>query len=169
MAIKHEETTIGETQYRVRQLPAGKARKLLTRMFGVAGPALGALIEKSDGASPADGVEEDDEGQLDTAGVASALTRLALDLKEDDLEYIVGQLFDSGCVDMRTDSGDWLKLSLSLADAHFTGALAEQFKLIGFALKVNYGDFLGVLGAAKGKLKRPRPQTTPTSSNSQQT
>lgn len=157
MGIETKEKTIGDYTYRVSQLPASKARKLLIRLFRVAGPSLGKVLESlegKDGTMQVAALKGDKGGiDVDLSKISDALALLATNVFEEDFEYVVATLLREDRVEYMPE-GKWMPLNMQLADLHFAGKLDQLFKLIAFALEVNYAGFFAGTGGLVSVLKR---------------
>jgi len=151
--LASEELTIGGRGYRLTQLQAGRARRILFRLFKTCGPALAMLAGKEGGLAALKG-----------DGLADAAKRLALDLSEDEFESIVTDLLFTGHVEERQDNGGLLHLTKELADLKFAGRLDDFFKLIGAMLRFNFGNFLGGLESMAASLGGAGAAKVPASS-----
>jgi len=152
MGFESEDKTIGDTTYRVTQLPAGKARKLLVRLFKVAGPAFSKILSglsESALAATKNGGDSSELtlGDVEISTLGDGLASFAYHLEEADLEYTVDAIFGSGSVEYETPEGGWIRLTKATCDLHFAGKLDEQFKVLAFAFKVNYASFFAGSGA----------------------
>ena len=134
LMIEQKTTAIGNSEYRVSQLPAGKSRRLLTHLFRTCGPALGKLVgESGAGKSLVD---------VEMTAVGSAIAELSERLSEQDVERVFDAVFGSGTVEVMNSEGAWRLLTNESADGYFAGRVHEQFLVAWFALKVNYSGFL---------------------------
>lgn len=168
MGLQSETRTIGDTTYRVTQLPAGKSRRLLVRLYKVLGPAFGKLLEGFDATSVTGGGKAPSLLDIKMESVSQAMSTLAIHLTEEDLEFVVDRLFTGDMVEMDVGDDKWVKLTKERVDLHFAGKLDEMFRLLAFALEVNYASFFAGSGGASAflaKLATP----TPSQSKSPQT
>ena len=159
MGIETQEKVIGNHTFRVTQLPASKARKLLTRLFKVAGPSmakavegLGTILEKKLKQPSAKGKKEGEGitinlADLDLSKLSDAVALLAKNVFEEDFEYVVAVLLEGDRISY-SEEGKWPVLDLQASDAVFAGKLDQMFMLIGFALEVNFSGFFGGSGLA---------------------
>ena len=138
--IESQEQTIGAHEYRVSQLPAGKARRLLVHLFRVCGPAVGRVVGDMDGAKSV--------ADVDMVTIGEGLRTLSGQLSEQDVERVFDAVFGSGTVEVQNSEGTWKRLTKEAAEGHFAGLVHEQFMVVWFALKVNYAGFLGVFGGS---------------------
>ena len=171
MAIETKEKTIGDHAYQVTQLPASKARKLLTRLFKVAGPSVGKALEGL-GKTLKQTVASKKEGEgltinlrdLDLSKLSDAVTLLAQNVFEEDFEYVVAALLEGERVRVQID-GKWPVLTLESSDMLFAGKLDQMFRLIAFALEVNFAGFFGGSGGIASVLASVgAPESQPLSS-----
>lgn len=152
---KSEERTIGDNTYRVTQLVSKDARPTLIRLFKLLGPSIGQMVED---AMAGRSINPD-------IGVGVAISQLADRISEDDLERLIDTLVQNKTLARKTENG-WPLLDKAGFDVHFTGRIGEMFKVLAFALEVNFQDFLGGLRSAaqslfkgKGTSASPSPQT----------
>lgn len=134
--LESQEKKIGEIMYRVTQLPALPGRKLLVRLYKTLGPTIGAALK-----GLPDSGSSVSLGSLESSSIGDALTALAHDLTEDDLEYVVTTL--TGTTEFSRETNKWLPLRNELDD-HWAGKYLQMFQWIAFGLQVNYADFLAV-------------------------
>ena len=127
--VESRSKEIDGQNYTVTQMPARKALKLTHRLGKALGPAFSHLA-----AGHKDGVN------LDFSEVGRAIESLFAALSEEDLDIIVKELLNSATV--TTEKG--IQPVLPQIDILLAGRMDTMFKLIGFALEVNYGSFLDV-------------------------
>lgn len=129
--IESEETTIGDTTYRVTQLGAKQGRRLLMRLLRLAGPSLTEAIGGDTSLASL--------GDVDLSTLSGAVKRLCENALEDELEH----LFDTFAPKTQIDKGEgkWAVLSHE-AELHFAGKYREMFEWLWFCLQVNYKDFI---------------------------
>ncbi|KKN75988.1 hypothetical protein LCGC14_0375450 [marine sediment metagenome] len=155
MGIETKETVIGNHTFKVSQLPASKARKLLVRLFKVAGPSLGKVLESLKGKNGKTGLND-----LNLGKISEGLALLANNVFEDDFEYVVNALLEGERIIYHVD-GKWPVLSLETSDILFAGKLDQMFKLIAFALEVNFSSFFAGSGGLTNAIKRAGEAVTP--------
>ena len=164
------ERDIGDVGFKVEQLPGIQGRRVLVRLYKLFGPSIGALIGSSDIGSPGQTVTMDD---IDLSSVGNAITRLALDIREEDLDYLCKTFGDHTQVRMPGfEEGQWLPLKKIGHDNIWHGRYKTMFLWLAFALEVNYADFFGGLGGASALLdslkerhaKRKEQSTSPSTS-----
>ena len=151
MSFKTEEKIIGDTRYRVRVLPSSKARALLVRLLRVTGPAFSAMSDALKGAKGLD--------DIDTGSIGHALSSLAANLNESDLEFVISNVMAPQHLEYSSDGAAWPNMTVDVADIHFAGKTDELLKLLGFALEVNFGSFFRAYEDAKSALGRTRNKT----------
>lgn len=132
MATTTQTKTIDGVAYAVTQLPARRAARLLNRLLRVFGPALGGLAGAAKGGASLE--------TADLSSVGPVLEGLFARLSEDEQDHLINELLATATVDG--------KEVLPVLDLHFQGRLGALFKLVGFAVKVNFEDFSGGLIAA---------------------
>lgn len=138
MPLETKETIIDGRRYAVTQLPAFQALDLLEQLTTLAGPALGALAKN--------GVS----GQVDFEAGA---VRLFAGLGGGKLKAITLALLSTTTVDI----GDRSPKMLDVFDLEYAGKLSVVFRVLAFAMGVQFADFfaaaksvLGEFLAAKG-------------------
>lgn len=148
---KEEERAIGDCTYRVTQLTSEPARRLFVRLFNVLGPSIGQLT----------GAVKSGSAILD-ADLSGVFATLARDLTPDELEAVIKVLCDNKTIAYDHD-GKWPKLDKKDFDFHFTGEVGKMFKVLAFAIEVNYRDFLGEIGGLF-RAQQAAPATSASSS-----
>jgi hypothetical protein len=129
--IESKTIEIDGATYTVAQLPAFKALKLKWRIMQAIGPSAAKLIAAIVGGGGL--------ARLETDELAPAAKELFDRLSADDLLSFARELL--GPATVMADGK--LAHVLDVFDIHFAGKLASVYRLIWFALEVNYGDFLG--------------------------
>lgn len=124
---------LGELEYEVTPLPAGKALQVLRRLGKVAGPALGKLGSL-------------DTKSVDLAAIGDALEQLFAGLSDEDVAFINRAFAEQTMV---CGEGTQLQLSKSF-DLHFQGHLEEWFAWMKLSLEVNFGPLVKGVGASVG-------------------
>lgn len=144
---KDETKIIDGTTYRVTQLVSKPARKLLVRLFNALGPTVGAFIP---------------EGKLSLKNLFNGeinlrdgISRLSQDLTESELEHLIEVLCSNKTIACESEGGKWPILDAAQFDLHFTGRTMTMFKVLAFAIQVNYSDFLDAARAATAPIARP--------------
>ncbi len=130
-----EERTIDGHLYAVSQLPASRGLEMFGRLAGLIGPA--ALEALARGASL----------DKDLQTLAPAAVALFARLKPGDLSEIAKGLLGPATVD-----GKPLEQQF---DLHFQGRIMHLFKVIFFAVEVNFRDFRDALGGLVASPKAP--------------
>lgn len=130
MPIETKEKIIGEATYRVSQLPAMRAFKLLTRLGKVAGPALAAM-----------------KGGLD-ADLGEAAKALFDRLSEDEVEQLLRQILETVQV---TEEGKTRQMLTGFDIIYAGDRMVEVFEVVKFALEVQYGPIFAALGAVASR------------------
>ncbi len=143
------EVMIDGEEYTFCQLPPKRSLKLMTRIVKIVGAPLGAALNGTK------------SGQVDLKAVMEAdidlsliVTALCDRLDENEVEAIIDELLSQV---IHVGSGEVSKKF----DAHFAGRLPHLFKVVGQALKVEYGDFLAAVPDLS--VLFPRAGTTPAS------
>jgi hypothetical protein len=149
MATARQDRQIGQFLYTVQQLPATRSLRLLHRLGKVLGPGLTQAASLGSVGSLANA----DVGVI-VSGIAGILQTSA----EDEVVGIVRDLLGTTFV---TQNGQMVELA-PLMDLHFQGNLLDLFKVVAFALEVNYGDFFGgLLAGGRAKLAAAAPSPNP--------
>lgn len=131
---KQEERTIGDTTYRVTQLTAKPARRLFARIVQLLGPGIGSMMEGQPLSMQA----------LLGADMGVGIKEITKALDPEEQEHVIDVLCENKTI-ARRDGDKWPIMNKEAFDLHFTGRLVDMYKVIGFALEVNYSDFLGGL------------------------
>jgi len=164
MPLSSERTTIGEVRYEVTKLPYKAGRKVLLRLYKVAGPALAravALAPEAKGKRLLD---------LDLHALAPAISalveKLAETLTEEDLDFIVDQL--ASYTTISRDGEKWPALKTEM-DFLFSGNYGDWIQWLGFALRVNFGGFFDGPAWVALREKAVQGSPFPTTSTGQST
>ena len=128
--VESRSKEIDGRSYTVTQMPAMKALRMTHRLGKALGPAIGHLAVQ-------------DGQEVDIERIGKALEALFTAMSEDDLETITKELLNSATVIVDSKSLPVLAQFNTL----MAGQIETVFKLLGFALEVNYGSFFDV---AKG-------------------
>jgi len=137
MAVQVETRTIGDVTYRVTQLTALKGRALFARLIRFVGPSVAAAVGSGNVKSLLD---------MDVGGI---LEQFSSRVTDEELGYFCDVL--GSCTEIVGDNGATQALNKSVFDIHFAGRLLDMFKWMGFALEVNFADFLSVLKRIQGE------------------
>lgn len=141
----HEQTIIDELKIDVYMLPPKQARTMLLEMTKIVAPLLGALGDMRGGL----------RGLL-----ATELNDISTD-RFQQLAVLLSDKLDPKMIDAHMNAlaevtqVDGVTLSKTF-DLTFRGKLGTMFKWYGFALKVNFADFMGALGNAQSLLPEPK-------------
>ncbi len=114
--LETKSKTIGDHDYKVTQLGAGKGRKVLVRLLKTCGPAFALAAQ---------------------GNPTEALGKLASDLDEETLDYLV-EAFAA-----RTEL-DGIGLA-GIMELHFAANYGEMLEWLGFCIQLNYSSFLSAL------------------------
>lgn len=169
--LKSETKAIDGINYKVTQLPFGKGKQLLVRIFKLLGPAVGQAIGGVDAAKPT-------IADIKTAAIGAALGEIAGRLSQQDLDFAIDMLAEY--TEVQQPNGDdggerWTRLKQDM-EFHFAGEYVRMFAWLAFALQVNYLGFLngrGGLSAVLAQIKArmpsrsPAPSTGPSGASSQ--
>jgi hypothetical protein len=136
----------------VQPLPAMRAFKLLHKILKAVAP------------SAAKALASGDLKNISFGSLSEAAEILFDRLSEEDLAAVTRQLLDMAFV---TSEGEQRPArNGDVLHAAFDGRMGALIKVIGFALEVNYGDFLAVLKSAAKKLPaKGSPSAPPTESS----
>lgn len=143
------ETSRGRLTFHVTQLGGIAASKVLVKLLPLVPRLVNALqgIALKDLAN-AEALKKMDLSKVDFAAVAQTLASVT----PEDFEQISGALL-MGCFAVGEDaqSGEPVKIDLNVRtlDPLFAGCVWELFKLVGFALKVNFMGFSSARTASK--------------------
>lgn len=147
-----QKKTIDGIEFEVRPLAGMRAVTFLPRLNKVLGPALGALAAT--------------KGVADSKALQDALSVLGEKLDEKEMEYIARTLL-AECTFQPAD-GSAGGVLMPRFDQVFAGQPETAFKLLAFALEVNYAGFIPALRAlglraqgAPSTSKTPSPKAGP--------
>lgn len=135
--------------FQISQLTPKLAAKVANRLRRAAAPAIGAMLESSKAGQKIT--------DLDVEKLANALG--AIDLSDEDMDYFPDTLLQGAFV---TVDGKTSQL-MPQFNLIFQGKLNTMFKVLAFAVEVNFGDFfvaLRALGAGQAKAQSPSPGST---------
>lgn len=132
--IEPNDTTIGETQYRVTTLGAKAGQKMLHRLFRIIGPSLADLVRGSqtDGKTGAPNLSLDN--------IANGVKTFATLLTESDWDAIVESCVGSTQVCLDPSNDAWVPLKKDF-ELRFAGKHDELIRLVAFYLQVNFAGF----------------------------
>ena len=130
-------------EFTIDQLPAMRALRLLNKLARLASPALGAI-----GAAFS---QSKSVANMDLDALGRGASALLSSLSDDEMEAITRELLGSAI--MRS-GGKNVEL-LAVFDLEFRGKMGTVLKLLGFALEVNYGNFIEALKGAAGTAGSP--------------
>lgn len=134
--IHTREILVDGQKYNVTQFSASKGMKLLTRLVKILGEPMASFLSNPD-------AQQEQAFQV-------ALGSLSDKLDEDVVLNTVKELVDS----VSTSEGP------IQFDLHFAGRFGHLFKVLGEVLKIQYGDFFGVLVAkGSGALAKKKVKT----------
>jgi hypothetical protein len=119
--------------YEASPLPARRALRLQMRLVKSLGPGLGQMLGAVKGSLSDSEIDGDALGN----GVAKLMSELG---SPDEAAQLLVDMVTS-CV--RRDGSE---LTPKTFNVHFQGSLLEAYKVAGFVLEVNYGDFFGEAG-----------------------
>ena len=123
--LKTKEISIDGKNFKVTQLGYSEGVELLTKLISIAGQAFEKQAEKE----------------------SFSLSRLAANLKVQDLKLVVDKLSNRTLIEREDGSDRWPKLD---PEVDFSGEYGLMLKWLKFALEVNYGSFFSEGGIFKG-------------------
>jgi hypothetical protein len=126
MALETKTREIDGTEFRVTQLGFATSRKLLVRITKSLGPALALFM----GA-----------GKISAKDFGEALEGV----DDAELEHLSAVLED--VIQFGNGAGKWPQLDKANREIVFSGRILTFFKVLGFALEVQYADFFDALKA----------------------
>lgn len=145
--LRQDTRVIDGVTYKLTQMQAMRALKLLPRLGSILGPVFSKFKEIDVKALKTQGLNAD----INPAIVGDAIIALTEKLTENELEAMVKDLLYSLIRDdVPCDPGPTSPFQLLMA-----GQTLTIFKLLRFALELNYGDFFGVAGRATNVLLHP--------------
>lgn len=132
--------TIGEHKYEVFMLPPKVANRMLVEMLKAVGPALGEIVDGTEG-----GLKRLlDEKDTTNVKVAKAIESLVANLDADTLDRHMATL-----ASVTHANGAALEPTF---DLHFMGDLPAMYKWYFFALRANFGNFSSALASVSAAL-----------------
>jgi hypothetical protein len=134
---KEKESTILGKRLRVTQLGFEDGMDLLVLLGKTLGPSIGAMLA---GVEKKAGAENLGDANVSLPAVANGLADLASRLNTADLKHVVSALARSTRINRDGSGEKWPQLE---PEVDLAGDYAFMFRWLGFALEVNFGDFLG--------------------------
>ena len=155
MGLDKQTLDINGHRWVVRPFPARKALGLKMRLAKAVGPAIAELLPAL-GTMQAGSADADALG-IDLAMLPRAVNALAANLGEDAFVDTIVEL-------MSMASRDDTEITPEYFDTTFAGNYGEMYRAIWFVLKVNYSDFIGMVGNSGigARLKALQPETPTT-------
>jgi len=162
-----QDKVIDGLNFSVTQLPGRKGSRLFTRLMRAIGPSIGlALGEVGEGVTS---IADLDVSKV-MAALGKSLPRLVEDLKPEEIEGIQDALFETASVDI---DGRRFQVKDKF-DVIFKGKPLAVYKLMYFAIEVNFGFFgEGGLGSLVEKVRsslsasaKTSPETGPSGDSS---
>ena len=151
--LRREEKQIGANTFAVNQMPAMRALKMSTRLGRLFGPAMAKLAGSGPPASLLD---------VDTSALSPAISMLFDGLTESEIESLTKELLATCEVQI---DGKWVELfgKNPVFDLVMGGDVLGIYKLIYFAVEVNYADFFaefrGLIAAGTKAVSRSAEST----------
>lgn len=124
MNVKQETTVINGTSYTTTQFPAMQAFEMFGRLVKTIGPAFGVLGTA--------------DGQAEIASLAPALAGAFKDLDPTAATQLASDILQ---MTSATFAGKHLPLTPENINIVFSGRLMDMFRVLVFAIRVNYADF----------------------------
>lgn len=145
MARKSESKAFDDLEVTVQQLPATRAMRLSRRLAKVAAPAISAL----------QGLAKGSVLDADVGVIGKALAEALEQFSEADLDSLIKELLETATVKI---AGKTAPL-LPVLDDVLAGRTFTLYKILAFALAVNFADFFEALRGmqAKKTLEEPAP------------
>ena len=142
MARETKSRKIDGDEYTCTQFPPQKALRILTKLTKHIGEPLAVLMKAEKGETK--NLLNKDISEL---FIGEAIAALGGSLGDDDLYDLAQEVCESVIINMKATKKTQIsgQLEGAIFDEQFTGpkGLKTLFKVVGFALEVNYGDFLG--------------------------
>jgi hypothetical protein len=158
MAIETKKETIGGHEVAVTQFPARQAIKLKIKLARIFGPGLAELLGSATGEGKA--LSERD---IPGSAFSSAFQRLAEAVDPDLFMSLIEEVLSSTRIDGH--EVDW-----AVMDQNYAGDLGTLYRIVFFALRVNYSSFFeggGIGNMIRSRLRQP-PSQSPGSGGSSQ-
>lgn len=159
--LNSETKTIDGHTYKVTQLPFKKGQKLLVRLYKTLGPAVSEFF------AHLPDVKAKELGNLKVTkllpSIGGAMSVLAERLSEEELEFVTETLAEYS--ELNKGPEQWVKLKGEM-EFHFAGRYGAYLKWLGFALGVNYANFLGETGTLKDLIARVAVKGSPSPAES---
>jgi hypothetical protein len=144
----HRVRTIADDTYQVTLATNDVAIPVLVRLFKTLGPVLSDLMPLFTTGKKVD------LGGLDANVLADGIKTFVFNLSAQDIEFVADALLKD-CVLIKSD-GTTPTLTKATRNLHFQGRTLEFFKLLGFAIEVNFSSFLGGWVALSNVVKSAR-------------
>jgi len=142
---KPHERTIDDVEYVMYEMNPFKSSALLTRLLKILGKPIASMIsgiDKKEGDSIMN-------ANFDEKLIGAAVEELSLRLNEKEVEKLMKDLLVKDLITYKTDDMEDFK-KISNVESHFGKFnLLHLFKVVKFALEVNFGDFFGGLAELK--------------------
>jgi hypothetical protein len=146
MAFRSQDRQIGDSTFKVYELPATQGLAMFMQLAKMVGPAMGVLVDaakaSTGGASLANVLGASISGDVFGAAMESLATRL----DEQQVQAMIAKLREKTEVDL-SGSGNFVQLSQGLYDTIFAGKIMALLTWLRFALEVQFADFLPALAS----------------------
>lgn len=149
MAFRTQDKRIGETLYRVTELPATRSLDMLIGLFKMIGPALGVVMDGVDTAKRTSLADMLD-AKLSGDAFARAAAELAARVNTPQVQDMIAKLRACTQYDPGGQGETFRNMTAETFDMHFAGRMHELFGWLAFALEVQFGDFFGSLASLGG-------------------
>lgn len=142
---KPHERTIDEVEYVMYEMNPFKSSALLTRLLKILGKPIASMIsgiDKKEGESIMN-------ANFDEKLIGLAVEELSMRLSEKEVEKLMKDLLVKDLITYKTEDMEDFK-KITNVESHFGKFnLLHLFKVVKFALEVNFGDFFGGLAELK--------------------
>jgi hypothetical protein len=161
VGIEVQTKKIGGLTFKLSQLPAWTAFRAFHRFLSIVGPvfpALAAAFRAVRGKTPGEPLSDDAKAKL-LDGLASGLPEALMRCKPEELEALAKELLAPCIITMPTGKSAEL---LDVLDEVLSGKLPVLIQLLGWAVKVHFGDFLpGLMTSGALEALEPSPSSSP--------
>jgi len=140
MALESKSEVIDGVEYTTTQFPARFGFRLKVTLGKKLAPALSNLLGGV-GASPSLSVENLLDTEIDPGRIGKALEGLFSNLTDTEAEALLLQILSQTRRDTHGGEGGQF-LTGEIVDQEYAGDYLTLYKVVGFALKVNYGSLL---------------------------
>lgn len=142
---KPHERTIDEVEYVMMEMNPFKSSAILTRLLKILGKPIASMIsgiDKKEGESLMN-------SNFDEKLIGAAVEELSTRLNEKDVEKLMKDLLVKDLITYKTEDMEEFKKIANVENHFGKFGLLHLFKVVKFALEVNFGDFFGGLADLK--------------------